>query len=61
MFWSLLEPEPSESSSTLRHPGALWDRYGPRPAFLFGAGLAAAALAVVADAPGLQARVGHDG
>jgi MFS family permease len=40
--------------------GALWDRYGPRPAFLFGAGLAAAALAVVALAPSLRARVGHD-
>lgn len=25
--------------------GALWDRYGPRPAFLFGAGLAVLAAA----------------
>ena len=37
--------------------GGLWDRYGPRPAFLFGAVLAAAALAVVAVAPSLRRRV----
>ena len=34
--------------------GVLWDRYGPRPAFLLGAVLAAAALAVVALSPGLR-------
>lgn len=37
--------------------GGLWDRYGPRPAFLFGAVLAATALAVVAVAPSLRHRV----
>jgi len=37
--------------------GGLWDRYGPTPAFLFGAVLAAAALAVVAVAPSLRHRV----
>ena len=41
--------------------GGLWDRYGPRPAFLFGAAMAAAALAVVALAPSLRSRVAlHD-
>jgi MFS family permease len=36
--------------------GVLWDRYGPKPAFLFGAVLAAAALAVVALSPSLRHR-----
>ena len=34
--------------------GVLWDRYGPRPAFLLGAIAEAAALAVVALSPGLR-------
>ena len=37
--------------------GALWDHYGPRPAFLFGAALATAAFAVVALAPSLRAQM----
>jgi MFS family permease len=35
--------------------GALWDAYGPRTSFLFGAGMALLALAVVALAPSLRA------
>ena len=34
--------------------GALWDRYGPRPAFLFGAATALAGLAVLAAAGSLR-------
>lgn len=37
--------------------GGLWDRFGPRPAFLFGAVLAAAAFVVVASAPSLRAEI----
>ncbi|MFN2626062.1 MAG: MFS transporter, partial [Mycobacteriales bacterium] len=36
--------------------GGLWDRYGPRPAFLFGAVAALLALAVLVAAPGLRHR-----
>src|SRR6185312_10583127 len=35
--------------------GALWDGSGPRAAFLFGAAVAALALAVIALAPSLRA------
>jgi MFS family permease len=34
--------------------GGLWDRYGPRPAFLFGAATALAALAILAAASSLR-------
>jgi MFS family permease len=36
--------------------GWLWDRYGPRPAFMLGALLSTAALAVIALAPSLRSR-----
>ena len=38
--------------------GLLWDRYGPKPAFLLGAVFAAAALAVILFAPSLRRTVG---
>jgi len=39
--------------------GGLWDRYGPQPAFLFGALMAAGAFAVVALSPSLRRQAGR--